>query len=435
MKKTLFGLKVALSTFLILFIFISSAFAQKEDKSIKIAVTGPMTHTSGMNQWCATQMAAEEINAAGGIILAGSGRPINLIKIDTNELQNVPDAASAIERAITVNKVDFIIGSWRTEAVLAMQDIAMDHKKIFFSQGAHPSIAHRVKKNYNRYKYYFRAYSNSEDYSPFYFISTEMAIEQVKHELGIKNPKVAIMMDKALWTEPLVKDAQRQIPNVGGEVTGVWRPSMNATDVRAELMAIKNTGAHVIYSVMAGKSSLVAPKQWEELKIPTALVGLNIEPSFATFLESTKGLGNYVQTYTVMSRVKITDKTIPFWDKFINKCGSFPDYFLYPYIALYALKEAIEKANVLDPDALVSQLEKTDLIAPTGRIAYKGMDTETPHDVRMGPGYQTGVVIQWQDKKYTTIWPPTNGSYHGIIYEGVQKSKLPPWMVEYWKGK
>jgi branched-chain amino acid transport system substrate-binding protein len=76
--------------------------------------------------------------------LPGGKRPIELIKVETNELQNVPDAASAMERAITVNKADFVIGSWRTEAVLAMQDVAMDHKKIFFSQGAHPRATGRT---------------------------------------------------------------------------------------------------------------------------------------------------------------------------------------------------------------------------------------------------------------------------------------------------
>ena len=49
------------------------------------------------------------------------------------------------------------MGGFRTEAVLAMQDIAMDYKKIFIGCGAaHPELCERVGKDYNRYKYWFR---------------------------------------------------------------------------------------------------------------------------------------------------------------------------------------------------------------------------------------------------------------------------------------
>ena len=55
--------------------------------------------------------------------------------LDTNEIQSVPDATNAIERAISRDKVDFLIGGFRTEAVLAMQEVAMDNKKIFIGAG------------------------------------------------------------------------------------------------------------------------------------------------------------------------------------------------------------------------------------------------------------------------------------------------------------
>ncbi len=60
---------------------------------------------------------------------------------------------------MTSDKVDFIVGGFRTEAVLAMQDIAMDNKKIFM--GAGPPIRNSacgLAKDYNRYKYFFRVH-------------------------------------------------------------------------------------------------------------------------------------------------------------------------------------------------------------------------------------------------------------------------------------
>ena len=82
---------------------------------------------------------------------------IELVKADSNEFLNVTDATNAMERLMTQDKVDFVVGGFRTEAVLPMQDIAMDYKKIFIGCGAATdSICDRVGENYSRYKYWFR---------------------------------------------------------------------------------------------------------------------------------------------------------------------------------------------------------------------------------------------------------------------------------------
>ena len=106
---------------------------------VKIGVLGPMSFTQGEGHWNGASMAADEINKAGGVKVAGVMRPIKLIKVDTNEFLSIPDATNAIEMAISRYNVDFLVGGFRTEAVQVMQDIAMDAKKIFIGCGAaHP---------------------------------------------------------------------------------------------------------------------------------------------------------------------------------------------------------------------------------------------------------------------------------------------------------
>ena len=110
-------------------------------------------------------MAADEINAKGGVTVGKEKMKIELVKADSNEFLNVTDATNAMERLITSDKVDFVVGGFRTEAVLAMQDIAMDNKKIFMGAGAaHPELCLRVAKDYNRYKYFFRVTPFNSNY-------------------------------------------------------------------------------------------------------------------------------------------------------------------------------------------------------------------------------------------------------------------------------
>ena len=104
--------------------------------TIKIGVIGPMNFVQGKGHWNGAVMAAEEINAKGGVQVGKEKMKIELVKSDSNEFMNVTDATNAMERLMTQDKVDFVVGGFRTEAVLAMQDIAMDYKKIFIGCGA-----------------------------------------------------------------------------------------------------------------------------------------------------------------------------------------------------------------------------------------------------------------------------------------------------------
>ena len=108
--------------------------------TIKIGVLGPMTQPQGEYHWYGAEMARDDINKAGGINVGGKKMQIELVRADTNEHQSIPDATNAIERVITRDKVDFLVGGFRSEAVLAMQEVAMDYKKLFLGVGLFSSL-------------------------------------------------------------------------------------------------------------------------------------------------------------------------------------------------------------------------------------------------------------------------------------------------------
>ncbi|HAZ31975.1 MAG TPA: hypothetical protein DCY61_04705, partial [Dehalococcoidia bacterium] len=74
----------------------------EEVPTIKIGVIGPMKFIQGEHHWAGAEMAAEEINAAGGVDVGGVMHRIELIKADSNEILSIIDAVSAMERIITV---------------------------------------------------------------------------------------------------------------------------------------------------------------------------------------------------------------------------------------------------------------------------------------------------------------------------------------------
>src|SRR5688572_5164570 len=200
-------------------------------QNIKIAILGPMAFVQGENHWAGAEMARDEINKAGGINVGGKRRQIELIRADTNEIQSVPDATNAVERAITRDKADFLIGGFRSEAVLAMQEVAADYKKIFLGAGAaHPQLGARVEQNPERYKYWFRVTPlHVGDLVKASFAVLGVAAGQVREQRKIETPKVAILAEKAIWTEGIVKAAQASFPKMKLDVVGTWQPSAVAT--------------------------------------------------------------------------------------------------------------------------------------------------------------------------------------------------------------
>lgn len=412
---------------LVVSLFVPGGFSETYAQPIKIGVLGPMAFTQGEGHWNGATIAAEAINAKGGFLVGKTRRPIELVKVDTNEFLSLTDATNALERAISSQRVDFLIGGFRTEAVMAMQDIAMDNKKIFLGVGAaHPELCTRVTKDYNRYKYWFRVSPvNSTFLVRANFLMLDMVAKRMAAELKIPKIKVAIIAEKAVWADPIVAISQDNLPKMGMEIAGVWRPSPVATDVTAELSAIQRSGAHIIFSFFSASVGIPFAKQWGELKIPAALIGINVEAQKDGFWAATGGKGNYVLTQNTYAKVKITEYTIPFVEAYVKRFGETPTYTSGTYEAINVLATAIEKAGTIEADKLVVELEKTDQRGPAGRLVF-----DKSHDVTFGPAHVTGIGTQWIDGDKKSVWP---FDWQGVTYEGSVPYRIPPWVIEHYR--
>ena len=422
----------------IVFLFAVLPWAVVMGQEIKIGVIGPMQFMQGKAHWNGATMAAEEINAKGGIQVGAKKMKIKLIQADSNEFINVTDAANAMERLMTQDKVDFVVGGYRTEAVLVMQDIAMDHKKIFIGVGAaHDELCTRVAKNYNTYKYWFRGSPFSSSLlgkTSFIHLGTVAAV--LRQFLNIPQIKVAVVAEKAMWTDPMVQAAEATIPKIGMEVAGVWRPSPVASDVTAELSAIQRAEANIIFEIFSASVGITFARQAGEFKTPAMQVGINVEAQKDGFWQATQGKGNYVITSGTYARgVEFNELTKPFVENYIKRFGETPTYTAGTYEAvLCALAQTIAQAGTLDPEKLVPVLEERVYKTPPSVIKYmKDAEGRPLHDITFGPGYATGLAIQWQDGKLVGVWPnkwKATPEAPEVTYKGVVPIKLPPWMVE-----
>ena len=383
-------------------------------QTVKIAILGPMAFVQGENHWAGAEMARDEINRAGGINVGGKRMQVELVRADTNESNSVPDATNAIERAITRDKADFLIGGFRSEAVLAMQEIAMDYKKIFLGAGAADArLGENVEKNYERYKYWFRV---TPVKSPDLF-RTLMAVlgnisEQVRQSLKKEQPKVAILAEKAVWTEPIVKALEANLPKMKLEVVGTWQPSAKSTDVTAELSAIERAGTDIVFTLLSDVVGITVGRQMGERQLKAVAWGINVEGQKDEFWQATAGKAQFVSTLDTYAEVEMTPKTIPFVRAFKERFKKSPTYNAATYDAIMILKVVIEQAGTTNADKLVPVLEKLEHVG-TGSV----LTWDKRHDLVWAVGKTAGIAVQWQDGKKVPFWPPQ--------VKGMQPFKMP----------
>jgi branched-chain amino acid transport system substrate-binding protein len=393
--------------------FAAGSIAQAQG-TVKIAILGPMAFVQGQHHWMGAEMARDEINKAGGIQVGDRKMNVELVRADTNEILSVPDASSAVERVITRDKVDFLVGGFRTEAVLAMQEVAMDHKKLFLGVGAaHDELGMRVERDYDRYKYWFRVSpTKATDLGRTIFGVLGAVAGSIRTEFKTETPKVAILAEKAVWTEGLVKAAQDNLPKMKMEVVGLWQPSAVATDVTAELSAIERAGADIVFTIVSGPVGIALGRQMGERNMKAVAFGINVEAQKDQFWGAAAGKANYVSTLDTYSEIEITPKTIAWVRAFRERFNVSPTYTAATYDAIMLIKTAIEQAKSTKSDDLVPVLEKISYVGNGAVIEF-----DKRHDTVWGPGKAMGIGVQWQDGRKVAFWPPQ--------IKGTQPFRLP----------
>ena len=437
--------------------------------TIKIAIAGPLDYIQGEHMRYGAEIARNEINALPNKVnVAGTPHAIELIIVDTDEIDNPAEAGDKVEQAVTVQEAQFVIGGFRTEAVWDMLDVAADNETIMFITGAatRALIGDTVVVDYEKYKYIFRG-------TP---INDVFLVNNVVHKLAmvgftaqqvlasqgatVTTPRVAIFAEELTWADPIVQALQFQlIPALGWELTHVARVPDDAsgTVVASHLATIEAAQTHIIVTVLSGPVGLTYGSQTGVLETPCISVGINVEAQDPAFWANTDGGGAYHITLgTYAPNIRQTDVTGPFLDAFAaHTGGKFPIYTAASYDIVWSLKQAIEAVgSVTDTDAIIEWFENplNARDTSTGKVGYYVAGLPAPfhrHDIMYGPDWVTGVGVQWVEGNIVGVWPKAEFGaapgnlvdlfkpmidWTGFQHEGTQMFQIPPAMIGVWMG-
>lgn len=359
MKREIIVISVLLIASLLFAGCTSTQPATKEELKIGVvaSMTGPAS-TTGKDVWESAQLAAEEINANGGVFVKDLNRKIPIRLVQGDDESTREGGQKAVSRMITQDNVDMLVGGFSSAVVSAHQSIVADNKVPYIITGASTPIITRRTDVDTTFMFHHAPTTDDSGGQTTLFIDDIIrpAINKKFNFSDDRPLKLAILYQDSPYGKGHQTAIKDTIANNNLKISVVAEEAfkMGESDFRTVLTSIKNADPDVVY---------VAAFLNEQIPIETQArrdVGLdkiftavepNDDPDFY------KGVGKYADYSIIQSR--FSPYTVPkgpteaaslkFVSDFDKKFGGFPGMMgVATYEGVYVGAKAVENAGTLN---------------------------------------------------------------------------------------
>ena len=397
--------------------------SQPPMEDIRIGICADIDMRGGKATWRGAVLAAEQINAEGGIL----GRNITIVAQD-DDSETQPDiavASNAMTKLITVDHADYIISTGGSIITLPYQDICSEHKKIILTVATTTdNYTLRVIENYDKYKYSFRTCPAN---------ATTISEGLLGDIITVGNytgfTKVALLFGESSSQRAKAADLKRTLPAHGFQIVYDKFFTEGTTDFASYLAAIESAGAEIIVPYITGQSGTSFVKEWYDRQSPTVIWGVLTLAGDSSFWNLTQGKCDTISTngYPTTSGYPLTNKTVPTREAYIRRWGEVPTMTAVgAYDTLrFILPDALRRAGTTETEAVVEALENTDVETSCARHFV----FTSSHDVLVGSGvpnnpaedYMVMCIFQWQSGTQVPVKPEAIMKEAGVTF------KYPNW--------
>ena len=404
---------------------------------IKIGCAGDIGEIQGDANYEGSWFAAKTINEAGGIDVNGTIYYIGVTKEDTDESNPnliTSRGVAAAERLVYTKNVDFGIGGFRSEALLAYLNVFMDNEVIFFGTGAATDIfCDNVENFYARYKYFFRFMPiNSTSLGSEILLTIAgyiMTLNATYPNFDIR--QVGILAEDLTWTTDVVKAI---VDNLG-PLTGMWAQvlppllydiTLSATDMNTHLGSLAGDGVDFLIPAISAQGGVLMMQQYALHNYTFQIFGIDVQAQLDTYWASSGNTAAYETIMQTLHRTNKTSLSIEFWDAFRLEFGHDPLYIACgAYDAIVALKNAINRTQSFDELDLIAEMESWDKSNPQLGVAANAAWWPGTHDLVEGYPHGYTLWCQWRNDGTKVVIPSPR--YHAGL-GGFIPPLYPDWM-------
>jgi len=377
-----------------------------------------------------TEIAVEELNAAGGIL----GRPIELVMADSAE--DIQEGIKAMEYLNEVENVDFMVSGCIDDVSLGWFPRLAEYQTPLMETWTSAIRAiEQVHDEYDKYQCYFMDHMNDYDQGAEY---VAFANDVLAGDMGWDT--TAIFFEDTAYGGGVAEYVRDEIaPGAGIEVVGEVMYDIDTFDfspVYAELVALDPDFIYHISSV----NCIPPSAAYVELQVPLPITGVNVAAASKEFWDDMGGMAGGFSSISPPPclGMDLDPENQAFIDTYEAKYTTRPSFPHFDgfnaYWGVHIMAQAAERAGGFEPlDAWVKEMEATDLriyryggFEPADAndilwMNYRFYGPEHPYthaqvlDTSGEAGRPGGVVMQWYPDETVKVIHPyrwKNGDFY-----------------------
>lgn len=353
--------------------------------TIKIGVNQPLTGAfaaSGTYIVDGAKIAAEQINAAGGIL----GKQVELV-IEDNK-SNPTEAAAVAEKLITSDKVPVMMGAWGSSLTLAAMPKLMQYQVPMLVE---TSSSSKITKQGN--PYIFRI-------SPPSWVEAKL-FKELLPGLGIK--KVDFLAINNDWGRGTITDFTEMFGENGVEVGLNEIMDQGAQDMSAQLSKIKSSDSDTIIVTTGVEQLTLVLKQAAALGITKKIITTGGSQNPDQLIQQAGNAANN-SMHMVFFAPWVPEKTshpdqakafIDAWAKSGHNVAGLTESYR-GYDGIYVIKAAIEKAGKAEPEAIRQAFWEVEVPTLNGTVTFT---KDGPESRESGQYLANGTLVTITDGK------------------------------------
>jgi branched-chain amino acid transport system substrate-binding protein len=308
----------------------------------------------------------DQVNAAGGLDVAGTKRPVEFVEYD--DQSNPANAVRIYEKLITADRVDLLLAPWGTPFHFALAPVLEKYKFPMVGNTAASVQLREIKPGYIWF--------------PTSAIPDRMAAEMA-----------ALLKANGYNTAALVKEFGMNGINI--VVNEEYPPDIK--DMTAMLSKVKAAAPQAVIVLSYPSDSVLYAKQAKELDIKAPFQFVAVGPTMDFYGKVVGAADNDFVTMGHWSPAK-TDwaRAKPFYDAYVKKFNEKPDYLdsALAYMSCEILQQALAKAG-LDHEKLRQAISTTTFDTINGPVKFDGVQNATTPTS----------FLQIQGDELQIIWP------------------------------
>jgi branched-chain amino acid transport system substrate-binding protein len=352
---------------------------------VAIAQTGPFA-PAAVPALNAYKLWVEQTNAAGGLDVAGTKRPINLVVYD--DQSDFTKEATIYEKLITDDKVDLLLSPYATPAHFAIVGVLERHKFPMVGSTAASAQLKKVKAGYIWF--------------PTSAMPDQMGPEFVKmmQSLGLK--KIALATLQSPFPQEIENYLKAAVKDTDIKIVATEQFAPDVRDMTSVVSAIKKANPDAVLSLSFPPQSILYMKAAREQNLDAPLQLVLIGPTHDFFGKMFGSNLNGIVTIGHWSPYQTKwPKAMPFYEAYTKKFGESPDYLDVPlaYMSCEILQQAVAKAG-LDKVKIQAEISSATFDTINGPVKFDGVqNVSTPT-----------MFLQLQNGKAQIIWPKSEAT-------------------------